>query len=154
MTAMTEAARRTRIRLLAGVEAEEMNNDDLDVFITMAVEWFQEQTGLTYVLGSETVDAYHNAVIYYACYLASIAQNGLGVEQMRLGDFFIKYDTDKGYQEFETKAKLEIMAKLGLSIKRTTYNADSSLGDVDWKKNIDGSESTLNMKPRPANTKG
>ena len=41
MTAMTEPARRTRIRLLAGVEAEEMSNDDLDVFITMAVEWFQ-----------------------------------------------------------------------------------------------------------------
>jgi hypothetical protein len=153
MTAMTEAARRTRIRLLAGVEAEEMNNDDLDVFITMAVEWFQEQTGLTYVLGSETVDAYHNAVIYYACYLASIAQNGLGVESMKLGDFFIEFDTDKGYTEFETKARQEIMAKLGLSIKRSTYNADSSLGDVDWKKNIDGSGSTLNMKPNPANTR-
>ena len=150
---MTEAARRTRIRLLAGVEAEEMNNDDLDVFITMGVEWFQEQTGLTYTLATETIDAYHNAVIYYACYLASIAQNGLGVEQMKLGDFFIKYDTDKGYTEFETKARQEIMAKLGLSIKRSTYNADSSLGDVDWKKNIDGSDSTLNMKPRPANTR-
>ena len=57
MTAMTEPARRTRIRLLAGVEAEEMSNDDLDVFITMAVEWFQEQTGLTYTLATETVDA-------------------------------------------------------------------------------------------------
>jgi len=154
MTAMTEAARRTRIRLLAGVEAEEMNNDDLDVFITMSVEWFQEQTGLTYTLATETVDAYHNAVVYYACYLTSIAQNGLGVESMKLGDFFIQYDTKKGYTEFETKARQEIMAKLGLSIKRTTYNADSSLGTVDWKKNIDGSDSTLNMKPNPANTRG
>ena len=33
MSTMTEAARRTRIRLLAGVEVEEMSNDDLDVFI-------------------------------------------------------------------------------------------------------------------------
>jgi len=153
MSTMTAAARRTRIRLLAGVEAEEMNNDDLDVFITMSVEWFQEQTGLTYTLATETVDAYHNAVIYYACYLASIAQNGLGVESMRLGDFFIEYDTDKGYQEFETKARQEIMAKLGLSIKTSTYNADPHVGDVDWKKNIDGSDSTLTMKPTPANTR-
>ena len=60
----------------------------------------------------------------------------------------------KGYQEFETKARQEIMAKLGLSIKRSTYNADSSLGDVDWKKNIDGSDSTLTMKTKPANTEG
>jgi len=152
MTTLTTATRRTRVRLLAGVEAEEMSNDDLDV--SMSVEWFQEQTGLTYTLATETIDAYHNAVIYYACYLASIAQNGLGVESMKLGDFFIQFDTDKGYTEFETKARQEIMAKLGLSIKRSTYNADSSLGDVDWKKNIDGSDSTLNMKPRPANTKG
>jgi len=26
------------------------------------------------------------------------------------------------------------------------------LGDVDWKKNIDGSDSTLTMKPPPKNT--
>ena len=43
------------------------------------------------------------------------------------------------------------MAKLGLSIKRSTYNADSSLGDVDWKKNIDGSDSTLNVRQKPRN---
>ena len=153
MTAMTEPARRTRIRLLAGVEAEEMSNDDLDVFITMAVEWMQEQTGLTYTLDTETVDAYHNAVVYYSCYLASIAQNGLGVDSMKLGDFFIAYDTKKGYVEFENKAKGELMAKLGLSIKTGTYNADPHTGDVDWKKNIDGSDSTLTMKPAPANTR-
>ena len=51
------------------------------------------------------------------------------------------------------KARSELMSQLGLSIKRSTYNADSSLGDVDWKKNIDGSSSTLNMKPNPANTR-
>ena len=151
MTTLTTATRRTRIRLLAGVEAEEMSNDDLDVFITMAEEWFGEQVGTAFVLN--TADAYNNATIYYACYLASIAQNGLGVESMRLGDFFIEYDTKKGFAEFENKAKSELMSKLGLSIKRSTYNADSDIGDVDWKKNIDGSSSTLDMKPTPANTR-
>ena len=68
---------------------------------------------------------------------------------MKLGDFFIEYDTDKGYIEFENKARSELMAQLGLSIKTGTYNADSSLGDVDWKKNIDGSDGTLNVKENP-----
>jgi len=152
MTVLDDDSVRARIRLLAGVEAEEMSNNDVDVFITMAKEWFGVQVGsaFDYALG---IDAYNNSVVYYTCYLVSIAQNGLGVESMKLGDFFIQFDTDKGYTEFETKARQEIMAKLGLSIKRSTYNADSSLGDVDWKKNIDGSDSTLNMKPRPANTR-
>jgi hypothetical protein len=72
---------------------------------------------------------------------------------MRLGDFFIEYDTKKGYVEFENKAKGELMAKLGLSIKTGTYNADPHVGNVDWKKNIDGSDATLTMKPTPANTR-
>ena len=151
MTVLTLPERRTRVRLLAGVEAEEMSDTDLDVFITMAEEWFTVQTGLVFTLN--TNDAYNNATIYYACYLASIAQNGLGVESMRLGDFFIEYDTKKGYIEFENKARSELMSQLGLSIKRSTYNADSDVGDVDWKKNIDGSSSTLDMKPTPANTR-
>ena len=151
MTTLTLPERRTRVRLLAGVEAEEVSDTDLDVFITMAEEWFTVQTGLVFTLN--TNDAYNNATIYYACYLASIAQNGLGVESMRLGDFFIEYDTKKGYIEFENKARSELMSQLGLSIKRSTYNADSDVGDVDWKKNIDGSSSTLDMKPTPANTR-
>ena len=151
MTTLTVATRRTRIRLLAGIEAEEMSDDDLDVFVTMAEEWFGEQVGTAFVLNTE--DAYNNATIYYACYLVSIAQNGLGVESMRLGDFFIEYDTKKGYIEFENKARSELMAQLGLSIKTGTYNADPHTGDVDWKKNIDGSDSTLEMKPTPANTR-
>ena len=151
MTVLTTATRRTRIRLLAGVEAEEMSNDDLDVFITMAEEWFGEQVGTAFVLN--TADAYNNAVVYYACYLASIAQNGLGVSSMKLGDFFIEYDNKKGFIEFENKAKGELMSKLGLSIKTGTYNADPHTGDVDWKKNIDGSDATLTMKPTPANTR-
>ena len=152
MTVLTDALVRARIRLLAGVEAEEISNDDVDVFITMAKEWFGVQVGSAFDY-ADGIDAYNNAVVYYACYLVSIAQNGLGVESMRLGDFFIEYDTKKGYIEFENKARSELMSQLGLSIKRSTYNADSNVGDVDWKKNIDGSSSTLDMKPTPANTR-
>ena len=151
MTELTDALVTDRIRLLAGVEAEEMSDADVLIFITMAKEWFGEQVGTAFVLN--TADAYNNATIYYACYLVSIAQNGLGVESMRLGDFFIEYDTKKGYIEFENKAKGELMSKLGLSIKTGTYNADPHVGNVDWKKNIDGSDSTLTMKPAPANTR-
>ena len=152
MTVLDDNSVTARIRLLAGIEAEEMSDSDVLVFITMAKEWFGVQVGSAFAY-SDGIDAYINAVVYYACYLASIAQNGLGVESMKLGDFFIEYDTDKGYIEFENKARNELMSQLGLSIKRSTYNADSSLGDVDWKKNIDGSSSTLNMKPNPANTR-
>tara|TARA_R110000824_G_scaffold191012_5_gene372577 strand:- start:448 stop:909 length:462 start_codon:yes stop_codon:yes gene_type:complete len=152
MTTLTDTTVTDRIRLLAGVEAEEMSDADVLIFITMAKEWFGVQVGSAFAY-SPPVDAYNNAVVYYACYLVSIAQNGLGVESMKLGDFFIEYDTKKGYIEFENKARSELMAQLGLSIKTGTYNADSSLGDVDWKKNIDGSDSTLTMKPTPANTR-
>jgi hypothetical protein len=41
------------------------------------------------------------------------------------------------------------LAKQGLSIQTTTYNASASQGDVDWKKNIDGSDSTLNVRQKP-----
>jgi len=152
MTLLTDALVTDRIRLLAGVEAEEMSDADVLVFITMAKEWFGEQVGSAFDY-ADGIDAYNNSVVYYTCYLASIAQNGLGVESMRLGDFFIEYDTKKGYVEFENKAKGELMSKLGLSIKTGTYNADPHTGDVDWKKNIDGSDTTLTMKPTPANTR-
>ena len=152
MTLLTDALVTDRIRLLAGVEAEEMSDADVLVFITMAKEWFGVQVGSAFDY-SDGIDAYNNSIVYYACYLVSIAQNGLGVESMRLGDFFIEYDTDKGYIEFENKARSELMAQLGLSIKTGTYNADPHTGDVDWKKNIDGSDATLTMKPTPANTR-
>jgi len=152
MTVLDDDDVTARIRLLAGVEAEEMSDADVLVFITMAKEWFGVQVGSAFDY-ADGIDAYNNAVVYYACYLVSIAQNGLGVESMRLGDFFIEYDTKKGYIEFENKARSELMAQLGLSIKTGTYNADPHTGDVDWKKNIDGSDSTLTMKPTPANTR-
>ena len=152
MTVLSDSLVIDRVRLLAGVEAEEMSNNDVDVFITMAKEWFGVQVGSAFAYG-DGIDAYNNSIVYYACYLVSIAQNGLGVESMKLGDFFIEYDTKKGYIEFENKARNELMSQLSLSIKTGTYNADSSLGSVDWKKNIDGSDSTLTMKPNPANTR-
>ena len=152
MTLLSDTLVTDRIRLLAGVEAEEMSDTDVLVFITMAKEWFEEQVGSAFAYVDE-INAYNNSIVYYACYLVSIAQNGLGVESMRLGDFFIEYDTKKGYIEFENKAKGELMSKLGLSIKTGTYNADPHVGNVDWKKNIDGSDSTLTMKPTPANTR-
>ena len=152
MTVLTDTLVTDRIRLLAGVEAEEMSDADVLVFITMAKEWFGEQVGSAFDY-ADGIDAYNNSIVYYTCYLASLAQNGLGVESMRLGDFFIEYDTKKGYVEFENKAKGELMSKLGLSIKTGTYNADPHTGDVDWKKNIDGSDNTLTMKPAPANTR-
>ena len=152
MTVIDDIEVRTRIRLLAGVEAEEMSNTDVLVFITMAKEWFGVQVGSAFDYAAG-IDAYNNSIVYYACYLVSIAQNGLGVESMRLGDFFIEYDTKKGYIEFENKARGELMSQLSLSIQTGTYNADPHTGNVDWKKNIDGSDATLTMKPTPANTR-
>ena len=152
MTVIDDIEVRTRIRLLAGVEAEERSNTDVLVFITMAKEWFGVQVGSAFDYAAG-IDAYNNSIVYYACYLVSIAQNGLGVESMRLGDFFIEYDTKKGYIEFENKARGELMSQWSLSIQTGTYNADPHTGNVDWKKNIDGSDATLTMKPTPANTR-
>ena len=47
----TLAGLRDRIRLLAGIEQEELDNDTLDILISISTEWFTEQTGLTYELG-------------------------------------------------------------------------------------------------------
>ena len=52
----------------------------------------------------------------------------------------------KKYLELANEA---IIAKQALSIKTSTYNANSATGDVDWKKNIDGSDSTLNVRQKP-----
>tara|TARA_B100000287_G_scaffold389056_1_gene398801 strand:- start:269 stop:733 length:465 start_codon:yes stop_codon:yes gene_type:complete len=149
ITAITTlAGLRSRIRLLSGIKSEEISDDDLDLVISMASEWFTEQTGLTYDVTSADA-AYDNAVMYYSCYLGSIAQNGMGVEQLRIGDIFIQYVDEEPYQKYLELANEAIIAKQALSIKTSTYNADSSLGDVDWKKNIDGSASTLNVRQKP-----
>ena len=133
---------------MAGIESTEVSDDDMDILISIATEWFTEQTSLTY--DATTSDAaYDNAVMYYTCYVASIAQNGMGIEQIRVGDIFIQYDDDEPYQRFLELANEAIIAKQALSIKTSTYNADGALGAVDWKKNIDGSESTLNVRQKP-----
>ena len=144
----TLATLRTRIRFISGIKAEEIDDTDLDLVISIASEWFTEQSGLTYdVTGSDA--HYDNAVMYYSCYLGSIAQNGLGIEQLRIGDIFIQYADEEPYEKFHELAKKSLYEALSLSIKTSTYNADPSLGDVDWKKNIDGSDGTLNVKENP-----
>lgn len=146
-----DADLRIRIRFLSGIQSAEINDDDLDIAISIAVEWFTEQTGLTYsTLTSEA--AYDNAIMYYTCYLASIAQNGMGIEQLRIGDVFVQYNDEEPYNKFLEMANDAILAKQGLSIQTTSYNADASQGDVDWKKNIDGSDSTLNVRQKPRGT--
>ena len=48
-------------------------------------------------------------------------------------------------------ANQALLQKNALSLKTSTYNADPTLGAVDWKKNIDGSSSTLNVRQKPRN---
>jgi hypothetical protein len=142
------AGLRKRIRFMSGIQAEEIDDTDLDLVISIATEWFTEQTGITYAVASADA-AYDNAVMYYSCYLASIAQNGMGIEQLRIGDIFIQYVDEEPYQKFLELANSAIIAKQALSIKTSIYNADSAKGNVDWKKNIDGSDGTLNVKQNP-----
>ena len=146
----SDADLRTRIRFLSGIKSEEVSDDDLDIAISIAVEWFTEQTGLTY--SSSTSDAaYDNAVMYYSCYLASIAQNGMGLENLKIGDLFVSYADDEPYKKFEEMAKEALLSYSALSIKMTTYNADPQQGDVNWHHNIDGSDNTLNVRNKPRN---
>ena len=147
-TITTLAGLRSRIRLLSGINVEEISDDDLDLVISMASEWFTEQTGLTYDVTSADA-AYDNAVMYYSCYLGSIAQNGMGIEQLRIGDIFVQYVDEEPYNKYLELANEAIIAKQALSIKTSTYNASATQGDVDWKKNIDGSDSTLNVRQKP-----
>ena len=142
------AGLRKRIRFMSGIQAEEIDDTDLDLVISISTEWFTEQTGITYDV-TDSDAAYTNAVMYYSCYLASIAQNGMGIEQLRIGDIFIQYVDEEPYQKFLELANSAIIAKQALSIQTSTYNADPSKGDIDWKKNIDGSDSTLNVKQNP-----
>ena len=58
----TLAGLRSRIRFISGIKAEEIDDDDLDLVISIASEWFTEQSGLTYdVTGSAA--HYDNAVM-------------------------------------------------------------------------------------------
>mgnify|MGYP003123239709 FL=1 len=144
----TLAGLRSRIRFISGIKAEEIDDTDLDLVISIASEWFTEQTGLTYDVTSSDA-AFDNAVMYYSCYLGSIAQNGMGIEQLRIGDIFVQYVDDEPFNKYLELANEAIIAKQALSIKTSTYNANAATGDVDWKKNIDGSDSTLNVRQKP-----
>ena len=139
----------SRVRILTGIESTEIDDSNMSELVSMAIEWFEVQSGLTYVV--DTDNAYDNAVIFYSSYLASIAQNGMGIENLKIGDLFISYTDDEPYQRFEQMALDAIKSYSALSIKMTTYNADSNQGDVNWKKNIDGSDSTLNVRQKPRN---
>tara|TARA_R100000995_G_scaffold14151_1_gene5590 strand:- start:767 stop:1231 length:465 start_codon:yes stop_codon:yes gene_type:complete len=149
ITSITDlAGLRSRIRFISGIKAEEIDDTDLDLVISIASEWFTEQTGLTYDVTSSDA-AFDNAVMYYSCYLGSIAQNGMGIEQLRIGDIFVQYVDDEPFNKYLELANEAIIAKQALSIKTSTYNANAATGDVDWKKNIDGSDSTLNVRQKP-----
>ena len=139
----------TRVRLLTGIEATEVADTDLSVLMTMAIEWVEEQEGTSFTVN--TNDLVDQAVCYYSAYLMSIAQNGMGVEDMKIGDIFMSYTKEDPYGKFMDLANEALLQKNALSIKTSTYNADPTLGDIDWKKNIDGSGSTLNVRQKPRN---
>ena len=141
----------SRVRLLTGIEAAEVDDGDLSVLLTMAIEWVEEQEGASYTVN--THDLQDQAVTYYTSYLASIAQNGMGIENIKIGEIFISYgDADKDpYGKYLSMARDALLQKNALSITTSTYNADPTMGDVDWKKNIDGSSSTLNVRQKPRN---
>jgi len=139
----------TRVRILTGIESTELDDSNLSEIISMAMEWFEEQTGLTYAV--DTDNSYDNAVIFYSCYLTSMAQNGMGMESLKIGDVFIQYNDKEPYTKFLKMAQESLNAKIATSVKTTTYNAHPHTGNVDWKKNIDGSEGTLNVRRKPRN---
>ena len=135
---------RNRVRLLAGIDAEELDNDTLDILANMAAEWFQDNTSTTYTLNSD--NAYDMAVVYYNCYLGCLAQNGVGIDRITVGDLQVYYDTSD-YEVYATLANQMLAMKLGLSIKRTSYNAAPFLGQVNWDKNVKGIDATKDMYP-------
>ena len=137
---------RNRTRLLAGVSAEEFDLDTVDSMLDVSAEWFEENTGLSYTLNEN--NTYDNAIMYYACYLLSMVQNGVGVERIQIGDTSVYYD-NTDYIHFKELAEQQLIMKMGLSIKKTTYNANPYTGRVNWDKNVKGIDSTKTMYPKP-----
>jgi len=150
ITAITDLpSLRTRVRLISGIEQEELDNDTIDILISVASEWYYSQIGSAYVIGEDS--AYDNGVMYYSCYLASIAQNGMGIERIQVGDLAVYYEDDQ-FIHFKELAEQQLVMKQALSIKTTTYNADPYLGRVNWDENVTGVNSTKDMYPRPRGT--
>ena len=140
------AAARNKVRLLSGIDSEEMENSNLDILMNMSVDWFQQQTNLTYTLGEFA--SYDSAVVYYSCFLVLVAQTGIGVRRIRLADVEVQYDNDQ-FQYFVDLALEMINLMRGVTIQRSSYNADPWLGPVNWLRNVDGVDSTKNIRPRP-----
>ena len=135
---------RNRVRLLAGIEQEELDNDTLDILANIAAEWFAENVGEAFTLNDN--NTYDNAGMYYTCYLSCLAQNGVGVDRIAVGDLQVYYDT-ADYDVWETLANQALVMKKSLSIKTTTYNAAPFLGRVNWLKNVKGIDATKDMYP-------
>ena len=142
---------RNRVRLLAGIEQEELDNDSLDLLMDISAEWYYEQIGTAFSLDSNDTD--NNAVMYYSCYLACIAQNGMGIERIQVGDLAVYYEGD-AFIHFKELAEQQLVMKNSLSIKTTEYNANPWTGKVNWKKNVDGVDSTKDMYRVPLGTRG
>jgi hypothetical protein len=140
------SAERDKVRLLAGIESEELDNSKLDILLNLSVDWFEQQTGETFVLGQTA--AYDNSIVYYTCYLASMVENGVGIDRIRMGDVEIYYENEQ-FKYFEDLAIEMLLFKLGMSIKTTTYNASPYLGNVNWNKNVGGDDSTKDIRPVP-----
>jgi|TARA_R110000824_G_scaffold59691_2_gene160071 hypothetical protein len=144
------AGLRTRVRLISGIEQEELDNDTVDILISIASEWFLSQIGTAYVIGSDA--AYDNAVMYYSCYLSCIAQNGMGIERIQVGDLAVYYEDDQ-FIHLKELAEQCLVMKQSLSIARTEYNAAPWLGKVNWNKNVTGVDATKDMYPSPRGTR-
>ena len=142
---------RNRVRLLAGIEQEELDNATLDILANIGAEWFYEQIGSAFVLNDN--NTYDNAVMYYTCYLACIAQNGMGIERIQVGDLAVYYE-DEAFIHFKELADQALIMKQSLSIKRTQYNAAPYRSLVNWNKNVTGVDSTKEMYPRPRGVGG
>ena len=142
---------RNRVRLLAGIEQEELDNESLDLLMDISAEWYYEQIGTAFTLDSNDTD--NNAVMYYSCYLACIAQNGMGIERIQVGDLAVYYEGD-AFIHFKQLAEQQLVMKNALSIKTTEYNANPWTGNVNWKKNVTGVEGTKDMYPAPDGTRG
>jgi hypothetical protein len=91
--------------------------------------------------------------MYYSCYLACIAQNGMGIERIQVGDLAVYYEGD-AFIHFKELAEQQLVMKNSLSIKTTDYNANPWTGNVNWKKNVTGVEATKDMYPTPDGTEG
>jgi hypothetical protein len=137
---------RNKVRLLSGISSEELDNTNLDILGNMAVDWFQAETGLTYTLGGN--NSYDQAIVYYTCFLGSVVENGLGIDRIKLADVEVYYNSEE-FRYFIDLALEMIRFQLGVSIKRTTYNADPHLGNVNWNKNVTGEDSTKNIRKKP-----